>query len=520
MRQHLLDVLETVAADQPRPADLCAAVAASAPNTRPLPQLTWAALCLVHRWQRRRWASDVVRDRLQAQVRQVAEGGEPLFGVVFGFPDWKYTLTRSIKHLTHRGTGERIHLGDSGKPWPESRGGFEAYLRCPWEPEAAAERLDDLFRACGAVFIVLRLLDECGLIRYQFEDMHERVYLSRRLRRYSQAVGQFLGRWADPAERLWQAVRIGDWPAALALARSTGDPALVALLEPRAEACRRRWLKLLRRWIGDYEVTVGECLGALAHAGAEDLPRYIEVALGDSFAVQEAVDLIENDPSWCPWVFDLLRTTLAKWAEWADEDLVPGYLDIGMAAAYASYLLRHRYRVDEVIGHLLRLANPPLEYLIRLALDYCREWFLPLARRGLRSPSALDRRTAAAVLALFDEGWSRAELAACLEGSGDWEATAESRLALRESRAAAAQQLAERWEAEHPRGASQAPDPELTREESQEDRDLTAVFSEEDGRDPEEKFRNTMARLFDLVRRNRDYAPPVGRVGGPNGPAD
>ncbi len=85
-----------------------------------------------------------------------------------------------------------------------------------------------------------------------------------------------------------------------------------------------------------------------------------------------------------------------------------------------------------------------------LALEHVPDASPPLLQRALRERSHLHRLTAAAAPALIDRHWSRRELLAVLEESGDPDATLECRAALRESRDPQARRAAGEWEARHP----------------------------------------------------------------------
>jgi hypothetical protein len=216
---------------------------------------------------------------------------------------------------------------------------------------------------------------------------------------------------------------------------------LTALAAPRGEGCRRAWLDLIRC---EADACLSPCaLDAIASYRPGELPQYLERALADpetlSDTVFRAMALIGGDESWCPLVFDLL----------VREKDTEGLASV--VPVCAPYLLQHDFRPWEVLEHLLTAAEPPCGLLIGEALERAPDLLLPALRRALRCRDPLHHEYAAAVLALVDEPWSREELTAALEESGDWHGTWECRAALRLSRDPVARDVAARWEVAHPR---------------------------------------------------------------------
>jgi hypothetical protein len=277
------------------------------------------------------------------------------------------------------------------------------------------------------------------------------------------------------------AAHLGDWPAAAAAAGSLGRPELVALTAARAEECRRLWEERLRGE-ADGSGLDGEVLHALAAAGTESLGQYVGRALPECNMQWAALEVIGDDPSWCPRVHELLCRP--------PEDRACGF-----PAEFALYLVRHDYRVREALERLLGWPQPPLDAVVVLTLGHAPDRLVPLLRRALRSRMPDDRLTAAAVLALFDTDWSRRELLARLAESADEEETYECRLALRESAAAGAREAVERWQAEHP---DQDPKPWPS---------VRFLFYVVDGGGPQ-RLRDKMTGLSDLVQRARRAVAP------------
>jgi hypothetical protein len=121
----------------------------------------------------------------------------------------------------------------------------------------------------------------------------------------------------------------------------------------------------------------------------------------------------------------------------------------GLEEKAALYLGRHR-RVGAVVAYLLGKQWPLWGVLVALALDDAPDRLREFIHQGLWSRRPEDRLTAAAVLALRDDAWSRGELLALLAKKGGPDATVEARAALHLSRDPGAGGAADRWEGEHP----------------------------------------------------------------------
>jgi hypothetical protein len=481
IRHQLLRVLKTLAADPPDPLDLRAAVAAALPPDHPVPQVSWSLFALLHYLQRRRWAAAVVREHLGAVVRRLKRTDDFLVeGIVPGLPDWQYTFTIIDSCLIHRGSGERLYVGRLAEGNALEDRHFYEYLDNHRQPGPAEQRLGELLPDYDGLDVALSELARSGLIRYQPAHRSSPLRLGRSVAGYAHAVGTLLDKWPDARERLRLAVAIGDWPAALAAAQSLDDPALAALLAPRVEACRWRWRTLLWDGVGPGTSIHPGHLAALADAGDPHLPALLERGLVSRRLVDVCVAIIWDNPDWCAWVFAVLmrEPRVARGKAWLD-----------LSREYVDYLAHHSYRPADVLGRFARDRHAPLDALIPLALDHQRGACLGLLRRGLRSRCESHRLAAAVVLALFDRPWSRRELLAVLAASDSWHATLECRLALRESKDAAAQKAAARWEAMH----------------------RLEIIGELDRLDAERRvagpFRDEMADFQDVVSRNRDYRP-------------
>jgi hypothetical protein len=185
---------------------------------------------------------------------------------------------------------------------------------------------------------------------------------------------------------------------------------------------------------------------ALSDLGADDLPDFLTRTLrGDvSGATSTALELIEASPnasSWCAEVFAMWQRVAPK----------------GQAShpyvwtRCSEFLLHQGYQKKEVAAALPLVGGSLVGDTALMALEHAPEVALSLIRCALRSDVPANRMTAAAVLALIDNPWSRAELLAVLRESDDQEATCECRAALAESREPEARRAVEDWEARNPR---------------------------------------------------------------------
>ena len=210
----------------------------------------------------------------------------------------------------------------------------------------------------------------------------------------------FWERWADPKNRVWLAALIGDWPAAheAALACDMGDLALITGY--RAEECRRDWLKRLREWAEQVDM-FDNLLWALT---GNPIPSDATKPRTEIDLACATLDAIADDPSYCPQVFELmLESTEGHYLYHAD--------------ATVAYFARHNYRSDDIVKHLRRFCGFAYEKIVELALQLGDSRLMSLLRSGLSSEMFDRRLVAAAVLALADEEWSRAELISVLNRS-------------------------------------------------------------------------------------------------------
>jgi hypothetical protein len=445
MIEKLMTLLRAIREVPDDPGDVESSLrAAPAAASLPEPQVGWTLIGLLHYRRRKLWAWRVMSERLRAQLDRPEKGMVSFMdvvngaqkGVVPGLPDWRYSLDGNDSRLTHRGTGEDIHVDALNGPeliWP---GYFIEHFEAHREPGPAEERLASLFPRGAGCLYALGVLERSGLLHPGGVADFE---MCGRAAEYAPDVERFLSRWrrADgPEDRARVAARIGDWPAAHQAAVASGDDRLVALTAPRARKCHARWLKRLRGRLAQGGMD-GDLLLALAEARDDELPRHLADALSGNDASHAALDVIADDRAWRRRVFDLLTRPAPVW-------------DPFTRWKAARYLARHRHRVGDVIDHFLLDERRPWGLLIELALGGGHGKLRAFVREGLRSRDPDDRMTAAAVLALRDDAWSRRVLGSALDESDDPDATLEVREVIRLAGDARAVRDLGRWETAHP----------------------------------------------------------------------
>jgi hypothetical protein len=422
----------------------------------PLPQLTWAALGLLWYRRRRAWAAETVRKRLSPEVlaqvqaagRKERLGGTPSEGnwpeYLPGAPEWHLTLDDRPHVLHNRVTGEIIDFELNRRPGLIDVRDFWSWLQSPREPGLVEGRLRQDFVDADGLGEALHALSSPGFV--EPVDAFE-FRIGRKLLALEKPADAYFAGWQDPRRRTGLAAALGDWPAACEAAIAAELFELADCFRRRAEECRGKWIRVLRR-AARRARNFGGVLRSLAHVGAPDLDRDIEQALRDGRTASTAIRVIADDPKWGPTVFDLLKRGVAR--KWYAVD-----------ERFAEYLVRHGHRADEVVGHLRGKKRPPWLTLISFGLRDGRNLRGYLCA-ALRSKKSVYREVAAAVLALFDTDWSCAELR---RGRVLWKGKRAARLclaALRECRHPDAVRAVDRWDQKHPWAGPEElrPDPE------------------------------------------------------------
>src|SRR5262249_36048628 len=128
-----------------------------------------------------------------------------------------------------------------------------------------------------------------------------------------------------------------------------------------------------------------------------------------------------DDPQYCGAVWSLFRRIDPKGA-------IP---QPHLWSVCAAFLLRHERAGDAVLATLPDVGGSAVGEAALLALEHAKPLGRPLLRKALRSDVPHARGVGAATLALIAEPWALGELEEILTETGDEEATAECRAALR-----------------------------------------------------------------------------------------
>lgn len=437
-------------ANHPPPADLISAMV-GLPDARnlPSPWATWILIGLVRHRERQLWVEQVVRTRLGGDPGRLAECGAlghpkaiPPKGLVPGITEWEYYFHGRGCCLTHRVTGERIDVdfyGDTAEYFDDWF--YIWYLQSLKEPEPPEQRIIALHPSFRTILLAIAELRSGGVL--DVLPQSKIFKLCDAALEHADEMEAFCETWARADRRLWAAVSIGDWLAAHAAAAATRDSRLTEVLHRQAEACRARREQSLGQHFRNGELRP-EALTALADLDARGLDYYLRMVLDGqpSGTTSAALEIISqrNDPRWCRPLYRLLKRLhlngdIPEPHQWR---------------RCAEFLLRNDYETKKIFKLLRRAKGHELGELALIALEHGQDSAVLLLRRALRSEIPYNRVRAAAVLALFDQPWSRRELINAMEASDDQEMTAECRAALWVSHDAEARECARAWEERNP----------------------------------------------------------------------
>jgi len=411
----------------------------------PPPQITWTMLGLIRYRVRKRWAWNVLKERVplafeddldhMVTIDDVVNGVRT--GIVPEMPQWEYRIDGNDSWVQNRRSGERIHVDVPN--WPEVTFAWQYvdYVQRHREPGPAEARLKELFPEGRGLLTAIQRLRRGGLLHVL--DSYWPVSLDFELcgavDGYARGVTEFLDAWSQPENRIALAAQIGDWGAVREAAEVDSQRDIAARAATLAQQSYARWLDHLRRAAsrGLYD----DVLHALAHAHAEDLSDYLDKALGNPDVSDDALEIIADDPAWKPRVYQVFRASL--------REKTPS----GIKGHAALYLARHGHPVHELLAGLHEKPADSWSAIL-VALRHAPEHLPAELRFALRSRDCEQRLLAAGVLALLDTDWSRGELLAVLGESCNQDATFECRTALRESRCVEAHRAVDQWEEEHP----------------------------------------------------------------------
>jgi hypothetical protein len=155
----------------------------------------------------------------------------------------------------------------------------------------------------------------------------------------------FLETWTNPANQIWAAGLIGDWPKAHELALQSDDEDLIRATADRARECNNESIRLAMESLDSGKPGVRDFM-ILYELCVPELDGYIQRDLDEGFCVNSQLIRFLNavdDPRWCDEVFQCwMRIT-------QDERMPPNGL--------LTYLLRHDHHTADLISTLARKSG-------------------------------------------------------------------------------------------------------------------------------------------------------------------
>lgn len=432
---------------EPVPTNLPAALRGlPVPSSLPSPWETWTLFGFVRHRERQSWVAEIVRDRLQGNLRHLARRGSlghpadvPQRGSVPGLPEWEYYFHGRGCCVTHKVDGDAIDVDFHGGTGEYIDQYFYLwYLKSLRRAQPPERRLLELHPSFDAIRLAIpKLLSMGAITPLKGRDVHP-FRVAESVMSHSEKIERFCSSFQMPERRVWFAALVGDWLAADEAAQ--GHPELIEITGPRAEACRNlredRILAELKR-----SERPDEALHGLADLGSgrldECVERVLSGPLGGPVSVALEITDKQTDARWCPSLFALFNRI--------HPDANP---HVWIRAV--RQLLRHGYRTQQVLAALPRAGGSSLGEAILLALEYAPNLSLPLIQNALTSPIPINRIEAAAILGVIDRPWSRRELLSALGQSDDQELTSEVRAALLESRDPDTERAVMVWEESNP----------------------------------------------------------------------
>ncbi|WP_428305463.1 DUF6896 domain-containing protein [Lacipirellula sp.] len=408
------------------------------------PWESWTLLGLIKHRTRQQFVADTMRNHLQGDEEALAEAGAfghpeiPQHGVVPGLIEWEYYFHGRGCCLSHRQTGESIDVDfyDETADWFDEFF-YTTYLHSLKSPGFVEERLKTLHPGIEAIRLAISQLAERGLIERfpesnAFRLTFDYVPLSDLLQKLEQ-------NWHDPSVQVQLAAAVGDW---LLLDELVERVQLEEIAEQKAALIKQRNAELLEH-VKSGTKFQADALLALHAVGSPDLTRILAQVLNakPSSASSAALKVIAqlSDPEWCVPLERLLSRL--------DPNGPPPNPHLWHAAV--TILLRHG-RPGKIAKIIPTISSHCLGDLAILTLEYFPELAVSTFRRSLRSEIPCNRITAAAVLAIIDQPWSRSELLAAIRESNDHYQTMECRSALMQTHFPEGRQAVLDWETRNP----------------------------------------------------------------------
>lgn len=408
-------------ASDPIPSGLPTALISLPPvGALPSPWTTWLLITLMEYRERQRWGKELLRKSLRQTVppsKSLRKREQPVVMRIPDMPEWEVRLECESKFgwLIHQVTGEMISVGLMSQNVEPIifADALNRYVKptSRWEP---AGRLFELHPDFNSIWYAIDDLVAAKLLEAVHYDLQPykkglqpdghrlTVVASSKAAIFS----GFFARWPEAGNQLWLSALIGDWLLADELARANGDPGLVEITASRAEECRQRRIRRIRRRMEKHGTTGWE-LKSLYQLGEKDVTSLVRQALrGGSYSVAAAINFLasHDDPSLAGEVFD-------AWDRlW---DAREGLLGSGTLES-TQWLLEHGHRTEEVIEAICS-AEQVTDEAALMVLEHAPRRAIPVIRRALRNERVGAGNETTAALALIDRPWSREELRTILE---------------------------------------------------------------------------------------------------------
>lgn len=416
-----------------------------APSTLPSPWLTWLMIGLFRHRERQAWVKSVVIHRLQADIEAISShgySGHPSHlkptGTVPGMSDWEYDFHGIGCRLSHKVSGEEIDVdfrADSAEYFDEYF--YSNYLKSLRMPEPPEQRLLSLYPSTRTIRLAFEALREAEILIPFSDQSQNALRLTDELMRFDSVIESVCRSWEDPANTIWLAAIIGDWPAADDAAAEC--PEVQQITAPLAQQCRQIRRNQLLRVTGHSTSDVLFGLVELDGGRAE----LVAALQGPPTSVMSAaIKIIETqpDPTWIPLVHAaFLRLNPAG---------SPPEPHIWMSAL--KLLLAMGLDKSEVCRRLPEADGGQIGEAVLLSLEHAPEYAIPLIRRGLSSHIPQSRLTVAATLSVIARPWSIREMLSILNSCEDQEMTAEVRAALTELCDTELDKAVQAWERANP----------------------------------------------------------------------
>ena len=408
------------------------------------PWQSWTLMGLVKHRQRNQFVANVICERLQGDEESLATAGAfghpdvPQQGVVPGLIEWEYYFHGRGCCLTHRQTGESIDVDfyDETADWFDEFF-YTTYLHSLKSPAFVEERLKTLHPGIEAIRLEIAQLAKQGLIDRLPESNAFRLTFDYVPMEY--LLKSIENIWNEPSVQVQMAAAVGD---SLLLSKLLNGKLPKAVSERSETLLIQRNLELMGHLASGTKFQADALLGLHA-IGSPDLQRVLVQVLNSkpSSATSAALEILAelDDPEWCPSLEKLLKRLDPN-----------GPLPSPYLWQKAAKILLLHGRPGKIAKTIPSIRSQCLGDVAILTLEYFPELAVATFRRSLRSEIPCNRITAAAVLAIIDQPWSRTELLAAVRESNDHYQTMECRSALLQTHFPEGRQAVMDWEASHP----------------------------------------------------------------------